>query len=198
MTLKSESQIISARKGFTLIELLVVISIIGMLSSIVLAGLNSARLKARDAAIREEVVSFRTLMEQEYNDKGSYNGTGSGNNYGLQIPIWTSSNSGASSCSQVFNNTYSQSSYLNQALSICNAIIANVGGAYDPNGGGFAGPANEFLAWNFNPANGTTNPQKYSIGVWLPGKQVWLCVGSSGQSEGPLNGWNSTGCFYNP
>ena len=37
------------QKGFTLIELLVVISIIGLLASGVLASLNSARMKARDA-----------------------------------------------------------------------------------------------------------------------------------------------------
>lgn len=48
------------RRGFTLIELLVVIAIIGILSSVVLASLNSARSKGNDVGVKENVRTVAT------------------------------------------------------------------------------------------------------------------------------------------
>ena len=60
------------QKAFTLIELLVVIAIIGVLSSVVLASLNTARLKAADAAVRAQSAQLRNIMAFEYSDTGTY------------------------------------------------------------------------------------------------------------------------------
>lgn len=60
------------KKGFTLIELLVVISIIGLLSSVVLTSLNSARGRARDARRISEIRQLQSALEVYYSKYNSY------------------------------------------------------------------------------------------------------------------------------
>jgi prepilin-type N-terminal cleavage/methylation domain-containing protein len=68
------------KKGFTLIELLVVIAIMGVLSSIIFAGLNSARSKGRDARRVRDLTEVRNALELYYADHGSYPNTGGASN----------------------------------------------------------------------------------------------------------------------
>ncbi|MFA5029196.1 MAG: prepilin-type N-terminal cleavage/methylation domain-containing protein [Patescibacteria group bacterium] len=62
------------QKGFTLIELLVVIAIIGLLSSLAIISLNSARNKAYDAQVKSDLVQVRNSAEIYYDTNGSYTG----------------------------------------------------------------------------------------------------------------------------
>lgn len=60
------------KKGFTLIELLVVIAIIGILSSVVLASLNSARLKSRDARRISDIKQIQLALELYFDSNANY------------------------------------------------------------------------------------------------------------------------------
>lgn len=91
------------KKGFTLIELLVVIAIIGILSSVVLASLNTARAKGSDAAVKSNLNGIRAQAEIVYDGAvpNSYSGLCTQANIAAQL-LGAKNASGAT----VSNNTY--------------------------------------------------------------------------------------------
>jgi len=61
-----------SEKGFTLIELLIVISIIGFLSSVVLASMKTAREKAMDSKIAQDLRQFGIAQQLYFDTNGVY------------------------------------------------------------------------------------------------------------------------------
>ncbi len=58
--------------GFTLLELLVVMTIIGILAAIAVPALRDSPQRAREAALREDLFTMRSVIDQYHGDKGSY------------------------------------------------------------------------------------------------------------------------------
>jgi prepilin-type N-terminal cleavage/methylation domain-containing protein len=159
------------QSGFTLIELLVVISIISRLSSVIFASLNSARGKAKDALLKQEAEQMRILLEQEYNDNGSY--------AALNPNAWFNS---TAQCDAYFTT----GSYASQAKAICYTIMANSSVSYSVS------------KMHIGIASGLTSSQ-YAIMIALPYKNTFYCLSYLGRfSEVDLGTWGSPGCWGNP
>jgi general secretion pathway protein G len=63
------------RRGFTFVEMLIVVSIIGILATIALPSFQTAVIKAKEAALKENLFVLRDVIDQFYADQEKYPAT---------------------------------------------------------------------------------------------------------------------------
>lgn len=161
-------------RAFTLIELLVVVAIIGLLSSVVLVSLNSARTKAIMAANKKEAQQLALVFAKEHSDTGSYNN--------LIRNSWIPNTSTCDTITVVGN-------YAAEYRSICNSIMNRLGGAA--------------TVYNWLVGDGSGGGgQKFSIMIKISAAAgtggQWFCVGSSGRVYTGTYNSSGPGCYYDP
>jgi general secretion pathway protein G len=58
--------------GFTLLELMIVVSIIGILATLAVPSYQSSVVKAKEAALRQDLSTLRDVIDQHKADQGKY------------------------------------------------------------------------------------------------------------------------------
>lgn len=61
-----------APNGFTLIELMIVVSIVGVLATLAAPSYHSSVMKAKEAALRQDLFTLRDMLDQHRADQGKY------------------------------------------------------------------------------------------------------------------------------
>jgi general secretion pathway protein G len=63
---------VMGKKGYTLLELMIVVAIIGILVSLAIPTFNQSAMKAKEAALKQNLFTLRAVLDQFYADRGDY------------------------------------------------------------------------------------------------------------------------------
>ncbi len=142
-------------RGFTLIELLVVIAIIGLLSTVVLASLGTARGKGQDTSIKRQLKTVQTQAELYADTNGRYNSNGTSGLSSASCPI---------SGDTIFNFSLFGDAVIAKALTA----------AHNTRGGTWSAVTRCAIERTGN---------SYAVAIQLVTSDTWFCVDSGGASN---------------
>lgn len=117
------------QSGFTLIELLVVIAIIGLLSSVVLVSLGSAREKARNTKRLADARTIVNALELYYDAQSSPGYPSTTSALTTYLPLWPKYPSPADTGCSATDYTYSAAASSDYSLTFC---LSQITGAFTP------------------------------------------------------------------
>ena len=64
--------VLMGQKGYTLLELMVVVAIVGILVSLAVPNFQQSAMKAKETALKQNLFTMRTVLDQYYADRGDY------------------------------------------------------------------------------------------------------------------------------
>ena len=64
--------VVIGRKGYTLLELMIVVAIVGILVTLAIPMFQQSAMKAKEAALKQNLFTMRSVIDQFYADRGDY------------------------------------------------------------------------------------------------------------------------------
>ncbi len=178
------------KRGFTLIELLVVIAIIGILASIIMVSLSSAKAKSRDGRRVADIKSIQLALSLYYNDNGMYPkniyaGAGTAPSSGLApayLPVVPTNPSGGT-CASTGIGTACYQYVAYSATNACNAngnppISYHLGAAFEDT-------SNQALTNDIDADNPPTSAYNYTNLTQCPNTNLNTFNGNAATCTGP-------------